>query len=66
MRKALWPLLTKKDSENVNVIKQTQHLTRKFKAINNAVETQELKQLSVTLFKSLYMLFLILSKKLSD
>ena len=38
----------------------------KFKVINNAVETQELKQLPVMLFKSLYMLFLILSKKLSD
>ena len=38
----------------------------KFEAINNVVETQELKQLSVILFKSLYTLFLILSKKLSD
>ena len=50
----------------MNIIKQTQYLTCKFKAINNAVETQELKQLSVTLFKSLYTLFLILTKKLSD
>ena len=66
MRKALWPPLAKKDSENVNVTKQTQHLTCKFEAINNTVETQGLKQLSVMLFKSLYMLFLILSKKLSD
>ena len=66
MRKALWLLLTKKDSENVNVTKQTQHLVCKFKAINNIVETQKLKQLSVMLFKSLYTLFLILSKKLSD
>ena len=66
MRKALWLLLAKKDSENANVTEQTQHLMCKFKAINNAVETQELKQLPVTLFKSLYMSFLILSKKLSD
>ena len=57
MRKALWLLLTKKDSENVNVTKQTQHLTHKFKVINNAVETQELKQLLIILFKSLYVLF---------
>ena len=66
MRKALWLSLTEKDSENANAIKQTQHLMCKFKAINNTVETQELKQLPVMLFKSLYTLFLILSKKLSD
>ena len=45
---------------------QTQYLVCKFKVINNIVETQRLKQLSVILFKSLYMLFLILSKKLSN
>ena len=66
MRKALWLLLTEKDSENVNVTEQTQHLMCKFEAINNTVETQELKQLPVISFKSLYVLFLILSKKLSD
>ena len=66
MRKALWLLLAEKDSENVNVTEQTQHLTCKFEAINNAVETQESKQLPIILFKSLYVLFLILSKKLSD
>ena len=66
MRKALWLLLTEKDSENMNVTEQTQYLVCKFEAINNIVETQGLKQLPVMLFKSLYMLFLILSKKLSD
>ena len=66
MRKALWLLLAKKDSENINVTKQTQHLMCKFKAINNTVETQKLKQLLIMLFKSLYTLFLILSKKLRD
>ena len=50
----------------MNVTEQTQHLMCKFKAINNAVETQKLKQLLITLFKSLYVLFLILSKKLSN
>ena len=50
----------------MNATKQTQHLMCKFEAINNTVKTQGPKQLSVTLFKSLYTLFLILSKKLSD
>ena len=66
MGKALWLPLAEKDSENVNVTEQTQHLMRKFEAINNTLETQELMQLPVMLFKSLYTLFLILSKKLSD
>ena len=66
MPKTLWPMLIEKDPENANATEQTQHLVRKFEALNNVVEINGLKQIPCSLFKSLYSSFLMLSSKLKN